>query len=84
MHKITVDGHEYFLDPERSLDETKNHVVDAVKSGGGLVDIPLAGHSTVSVLVSQSTAVTFETVDAGEPPSRGAEDDLWDWDYLLS
>jgi hypothetical protein len=84
MHKMTVDGNEYYLDPDLSVDETKNHVVDAVKSGGGLVDIQLADHATVSVLVSQRIPVTFETVEADENMSRGPDEDLWDWDYLLS
>ncbi len=84
MHKMTVDGNEYYLDPAQSVDETKNHVIDAAKSGGGLVDIRVAGHATVSVLVSQRTPVTFETVDAGDAADRSPDDDLWDWEYLLS
>lgn len=83
MHKMTVDGNEYYLDPEQNVDETKNSVVDAVKNGGGLVDIPLVGHATVSVLISQSIPVRFETVDADESSESGSSgDDLWDWEYL--
>jgi hypothetical protein len=81
VHKMTVDGNEYYLDPAQSVDETKSEVVDAVKSGGGLVDIRVAGHTTLSVLVSQQMPVTFEAIDADESMPR-ADEDPWDWDYL--
>jgi hypothetical protein len=81
MHKMTVDGNEYYLDPEQNVDETKHEVVDAVKSGGGIVDIPVAGHGTVSVLISQRIPITFETVDADESEPEGDES-FWDWDFL--
>jgi hypothetical protein len=84
VHKMTVDGTEYFLDPSQNVDETKSLVVDAVKRGGAVVDIQTAGHSTVSILVSQSTPVTFETVEAEDPGEHDPGDDLWDWDFLLS
>jgi hypothetical protein len=84
VNKVTVDGNQYFLDPEQSVDDTKSSVVDAVQHGGGLVDIQVAGHTMVTVLVSQSIPVVFETIDAGEDADESSENDLWDWDYLLS
>ena len=79
VNKMTVDGSEYFLAEEQSVEEAKHRVVDAVQQGGGLVDLKIAGHENVSVLVSQSIAVTFETIEATEPVENRA-DDIWDWD----
>jgi hypothetical protein len=84
VNKMTVDGNEYFLDPEQSIDDAKSSVIDAVQHGGGLVDIQVIGRAKVSVLVSQSIPVVFEIIDADENTDEGSENDLGDWDYLLS
>jgi hypothetical protein len=77
--KMTVDGSEFFLAADQSVEEAKNRVVDAVHHGGGLVDLKLAGHASVSVLVSQSIPIVFETIQAPEVQDDDG-DTNWDWD----
>ncbi|MET0806738.1 MAG: hypothetical protein ABWX66_08305 [Lacisediminihabitans sp.] len=78
--KMTVDGNEFFLDAEQDVDGAKEQVVEAVQHGGGLVDVKVAGHATVSVLVSQQMPVTFEQIVAEEEESQDAfGDDFWSW-----
>ena len=78
--KMTVDGNEFFLDADQDVDGAKEQVVEAVQHGGGLVDVKVAGRTTVSVLVSQQMPVTFEQIIADEEESDDAfGDDFWGW-----
>lgn len=79
VHKMTVDGSEFYLAADQSVEETKSLIVDAVQHGGGLVDVKVAGHARVTVLVSQSIPIIFETIDAPDPPDDDGSG-FWDWD----
>ncbi|MBK4348272.1 hypothetical protein [Lacisediminihabitans changchengi] len=81
--KMTVDGNEFFLDAEQDVDGAKEQVVEAAQHGAGLVDVTIAGHVSVSVLVSQQTPVTFEQIVAEEEGADHAfGDDFWSWAEL--
>ena len=82
VNKMTVDGDTFYLAAQQDVDETKDQIVDAVKQGGGMVDIAVAGDGTVSLLVSQSVRVTFEEIETPETPQGIYFDDFSSWDEL--
>ncbi|MGR0318761.1 hypothetical protein [Agromyces sp. ZXT2-3] len=70
IHRLTVDGKDYFLpDP---VDELRAKVLEAVKAGGGYVNIPpLRGGPGVDILFSPGMPVTWTQLDIGEGEGPG-------------
>jgi hypothetical protein len=66
VNRLTVDGKDYFLpDP---VDELRKQILEAVKAGGGYVNIPpLRGGKGVDILFSPGMPVTWVQLDIGEP-----------------
>ncbi|WP_430647093.1 hypothetical protein [Agromyces sp. GXS1127] len=73
IHRLTVDGKDYFLpDP---IDELRSKVLEAVKAGGGYVNIPpLRGGPGVDILFSPGMPVTWTQLDIGEGEATAAGD----------
>lgn len=71
VNRLTVDGRDYFLpDP---VTELKNSILEAIKAGGGYVNIPpLRGGPGIDILFSPGMPVTWSQIDVGE--SAAAED----------
>ena len=71
IHRLTVDGRDYFLpDPVTDL---KAQVLDAIKSGGGYVNIPpLRGGPGIDILFSPGMPVVWSQIDVGDGPGTGA------------
>jgi hypothetical protein len=69
VHRLTVDGKDYFLpDPVAQL---KSKVLEAVKSGGGYVNIPpINTGSGVDILFSPGLPVTWTQLDIGDDSDR--------------
>ena len=69
VHRLTVDGKDYFLpDP---VTELKNRILDAVKSGGGYVNIPpLKSGAGVDILFSPGMPVVWTQLDVGTQGER--------------
>ncbi|KRB36714.1 UNVERIFIED_CONTAM: hypothetical protein OHV15_16235 [Microbacterium sp. SLM126] len=78
VNRLTVDGRDYFL-PE-PVTELKNAILEAIKSGGGYVNIPpLRGGPGIDILFSPGMPVTWSQIDVGDPASddgADAEDDI--------
>lgn len=80
VNRLTVDGRDYFL-PE-PVTELKNSILEAIKAGGGYVNIPpLRGGPGIDILFSPGMPVTWSQIDVGEsaaeePPAPEAEDDF--------
>jgi hypothetical protein len=68
VHRLSVDGKDYFLpDP---VTELRTKVLEAVKSGGGYVNIPpLRGGPGVDILFSPGMPVVWTQIEVGEPPA---------------
>ncbi|GAA1966073.1 hypothetical protein [Agromyces allii] len=64
VHRLTVDGRDYFLpDP---VTELKQQVLDAIRAGGGYVNIPpLRGGPGIDILFSPGMPVTWSQIDVG-------------------
>lgn len=62
IHRLTVDGRDYFLpDP---IDELRAKILDAVKAGGGYVNIPpLRGGPGIDILFSPGMPVVWTQID---------------------
>jgi hypothetical protein len=71
IHRLTVDGKDYFLpDPVTDL---KARILEAVKSGGGYVNIPpLRDGAGVDILFSPGMPIVWAQIDVG---SDGNEHD---------
>ncbi len=72
VHRLTVDGRDYFLpDP---VTELKTKILDAVKGGGGYVNIPpLRGGPGIDILFSPGMPVTWTQIEVGDGASEAAE-----------
>lgn len=64
IHRLTVDGKDYFLpDPVTDL---KTKILEAVKSGGGYVNIPpLKQGPGVDILFSPGMPIVWAQIDVG-------------------
>lgn len=64
VHRLTVDGRDYFLpDP---VAELKSKVLDAIKTGGGYVNIPpLRSGPGIDILFSPGMPVVWTQIDVG-------------------
>jgi len=72
VHRLTVDGKDYFLpDP---VDELRANILEAVRAGGGYVTIPpLRGGPGVDVLFSPGMPVTWAQIEVDPPAPRQEE-----------
>ncbi len=74
VNRLTVDGRDYFLpDPVTDL---KNKILEAIKSGGGYVNIPpLRGGPGIDILFSPGMPVVWTQIDVGGDTDAPAADD---------
>ncbi|WP_144795324.1 hypothetical protein [Microbacterium paludicola] len=72
VNRLSVDGRDYFLpDP---VTELKNEILNAIKQGGGYVNIPpLRGGPGIDILFSPGMPVTWTQIDVGDQ-GASAED----------
>jgi hypothetical protein len=77
VNRLTVDGRDYFL-PE-PVTELKNSILEAIKAGGGYVNIPpLRGGPGIDILFSPGMPVTWSQIDVGEAASEDTSADAVD------
>ena len=64
VNRLTVDGRDYFLpDP---VTELKNKILEAIKAGGGYVNIPpLRTGPGIDILFSPGMPVVWTQIDVG-------------------
>lgn len=64
VNRLTVDGRDYFLpDP---VTELKGKILEAIKSGGGYVNIPpLRSGPGIDILFSPGMPVVWTQIDVG-------------------
>jgi len=64
VNRLTVDGRDYFL--PSPVDELRGKILDAVKAGGGYVNIPpLRSGPGIDILFSPGMPVTWTQIDVG-------------------
>ena len=61
--KVRIDGQFFILDDTQQVDALKDEIVQAVRAGGDFVDFSTIGRGLVSVLVSNTLAVRFQTIE---------------------
>lgn len=78
VNRLTVEGRDFFLpDPVAGL---KILILDAVKAGGGYVNIPgLRGGSGIDILFSPGMSISWTVIDVGsditpEQPAASSDD----------
>ncbi len=64
VNRLSVDGRDYFLpDP---VTELKNKILEAIKAGGGYVNIPpLRSGPGIDILFSPGMPVVWTQIDVG-------------------
>jgi hypothetical protein len=74
VNRLTVDGRDYFL-PE-PVTELKNKILEAIKAGGGYVNIPpLRTGPGIDILFSPGMPVVWTQIDVGgDTDSANAEE----------
>ncbi len=60
---VTINTEQFFLSPEQDSDALRGAIVGAAQAGAGFVDLVIAGDGVKSVLVTDSSTVSFETVE---------------------
>lgn len=64
VNRLSVDGRDYFL-PE-PVTELKNKILEAIKAGGGYVNIPpLRSGPGIDILFSPGMPVVWTQIDVG-------------------
>ena len=73
VNRLTVDGRDYFLpDP---VTELKNKILEAIKAGGGYVNIPpLRTGPGIDILFSPGMPVVWTQIDIGGDTEASADD----------
>ncbi|WP_375385104.1 hypothetical protein [uncultured Microbacterium sp.] len=73
VNRLTVDGRDYFLpDP---VTELRAQILDAVKAGGGYVNIPpLRSGPGIDILFSPGMPVVWTRIDVGGDPDSSEPD----------
>ncbi|WP_150308277.1 hypothetical protein [Planctomonas psychrotolerans] len=72
LHKVRVDGQEFFLSEVQEIDDLKELIVAAVRQGGDFVTFHTVGRGPISVLCTPGIPVRIEVVERSE-----AEVDGW-------
>lgn len=91
---ITVEGVMHALAPHETVGDLREQITQAVRDGGGFVDLSIAGGKLLSVFFSSTTPVTIsvkttqvssDTVDYGGPnaPVGDVDPDAGDYTDLI-
>jgi hypothetical protein len=73
-HTLTVGDRVFRLRTPCDLAALSASLTDAVRHGGGMVSLPVAGESAIEVLVSPGLVVLLETHDVDPLPGTGWAD----------
>lgn len=74
VNRLTVDGRDYFL--PSPITELRNKILEAVKAGGGYVNIPpLHSGPGIDILFSPGMPVTWTQIDVGGDSDDSAHTD---------
>ena len=75
VNRLTVDGRDYFL--PSPIDELRGKILEAVKAGGGYVNIPpLRSGPGIDILFSPGMPVTWTQIDVGGDVSTEPEPEI--------
>jgi hypothetical protein len=75
---LTIGERQYGLRSSTDLTEFRARLTSAVRAGGGMVDIPVAGETGITVLVSPGVSLVLETRDV-QPASECDEAQIVPW-----
>ena len=75
VNRLTVDGRDYFLpDP---VTELKNRILEAIKAGGGYVNIPpLRSGPGIDILFSPGMPVVWTQIEVGGEAAAAPDVDV--------
>jgi hypothetical protein len=58
---MIVQTHRYWLAQGHDIEQLKNAATEAVRDGGGMIDVVIVGNKIVSALISPGLPVLFES-----------------------
>ncbi|PXA71991.1 hypothetical protein [Cryobacterium arcticum] len=70
-HTLTVGDRQYRLRTQCDVAALSDLLTEAVRLGGGMVRLPVAGETHVSVLVSPGTLIVLETHEVAAALAEG-------------
>jgi hypothetical protein len=84
LHQLAIAERVFVLASPEEAKRARVALVDAVRSGGGFVDLELLGNRLISVLISPGVVTYLEVVETQEddPGDETEWTSLHDWDYL--
>ena len=68
---VTINTEQFFLSPDQDPDALQGAIVGAAQAGAGFVDLVIAGDGVKSVLVTDASSVSFETIDIVDADHSG-------------
>jgi hypothetical protein len=60
---IIIGGQNHFLAQGVDIDQTKQLALQAMRDGGGLVDLVVLGNRSVTALISPGVTIWFESIE---------------------
>lgn len=82
-HSVEIAGTSFLLAQGPAVQQAKDDVISAVRSGGNLVDLVVVGNVEVSVLITLGVAVIFRS-DVVDEDGRDTGDLARPFDPLTS
>lgn len=61
-HRLTIEKHEYLLDPAMDVDALQLEICDAMRRGGGIVSFETSTNRPYTAIVSPGVPVIFESI----------------------
>jgi len=77
-HSLTTGGEHFVLDPRTDPDRIRRDIEEAVRAGGGFVQLTLHDGSHASVLISPGLFVSLTTVNREEQATSAEEHHVLD------
>ncbi|MGX5682188.1 hypothetical protein [Schumannella luteola] len=77
-HRLVISNNPYVLKDAETKDALAASIVEAVRSGGDFVHVPMNGHD-LDVLVTPATPVLIELVEPADTRRAGTIDFDLDW-----
>ncbi len=75
ISKIRIDGQMFLLEPDQSVEELKERIVDSARKGAEFVQFEAVGYGRVSVLATANIPVRIEELERTEDQLAELEKD---------
>ena len=80
---MQISARDYVLAQDQDVDAVKEEALAAVRHDGDIVEVTLADHTELEILISTGIPITFHTVETpdSDPGADGTPLQVPDYDY---